>query len=455
MVYVFMLLLCVLSVVSEKITFVDVKITLSSKKQQDLSEQIVITTKNLPSSIKNYNIDTYDAIKIEHQVLPIVYENAFQYLNTSHLAIVETDLKEFEPGAFNDLKKLETLTVGANLLKSIRKGIFNNLPITKLYLDDNKIKVIEGGSFDGMQRLTHIVLSMNKIIVLEKGLFKDLAELVSIRLDFNKIERIEELAFQNLPNLHRLDLDNNKIKILQASSLVNLPTLTVLLLQVNELESISLKNLDSLVVLWLYENKLKTLDMHMLNDLKSVKKINATNNEIGVLNCKSSTGFNVQFFDFSYNKIKNISEDCFNGSKIEHLKLSNNKIQNIPAESFRSANIKELHLQNNLITEIKKGTFANLHMSQLLLENNQIVDIEAGAFENSTFQSINLDGNKLRSIRHGVFDNTKVAFISILRNDGINERAFNNVSNLWDSKSGTNKLEFRRTTDKVLADEPF
>lgn len=59
-------------------------------------------------------------------------------------------------------------------MKSIKKGIFNNLNIDKLFLQDNFINSNENGSFEGMSKLKILLLSSNVLDIIGVVAFKNL-----------------------------------------------------------------------------------------------------------------------------------------------------------------------------------------------------------------------------------------------------------------------------------------
>lgn len=55
----------------------------------------------------------------------------------------------------------------------------------------------------------------------------------------------------------------------------------------------------------------------MLDRLKSISKLNATDNEISTLEGIAQRGLNMVYLDLSFNKIVDVPDGVFNGSKIE------------------------------------------------------------------------------------------------------------------------------------------
>ena len=102
-------------------------------------------------------------------------------------------IKAIEPGAFNDMARLE-----------------------KLVLGKNRISIIEPYTFAGLRKLWYLDLDGNKIQVVNSNAFRGLHSLEILRLRNNQINRIENGAFAGLDSLRTVDLRGNPVTCLDA-----------------------------------------------------------------------------------------------------------------------------------------------------------------------------------------------------------------------------------------------
>ncbi|MBB1523065.1 MAG: leucine-rich repeat domain-containing protein, partial [Clostridiales bacterium] len=195
-------------------------------------------------------------------------------------------------------------------------GLETAINLTKLYLENNKIKNIE--SLKGLNKLTELSLQNNNIENVEP--LKDLNKLTNLYLSNNEINNIEGL--RNLTNLTYLTLENNKVENLEG--LNSLTNLEELYLDNNKIENLDpLKGITSLTYLFLNRNKINNIE--------------------GLTNLT-----NLTYLSLDSNKIENI-EPIKGLINLTDLSLSNNKIYNI--EKLKElTDLTELSLYNEEIT---------------------------------------------------------------------------------------------------------
>ncbi|KAM6234968.1 adhesion G protein-coupled receptor A2 [Porphyrio hochstetteri] len=96
-----------------------------------------------------------------------------------------------------------------------------------LLLSNNKITVLENGSFTGLQALEKLDLKNNLISTVQPGAFLGLPELKRLDLSNNRIGCLSASVFQGLPNLLRLNMSGNIFSSLPAGVFDELPSLKV------------------------------------------------------------------------------------------------------------------------------------------------------------------------------------------------------------------------------------
>lgn len=107
------------------------------------------------------------------------------------------DIKFLPRGAgkkFPNLKHLQAVGCG---LTVIRKYYFKNMQkLRDLYLENNKIAIIEPGAFKNLISLKYLRLGFNNIKSLDEKLFLTMVRLEFIYLNSNKISELSPSTFQ-------------------------------------------------------------------------------------------------------------------------------------------------------------------------------------------------------------------------------------------------------------------
>ncbi|XP_053856811.1 adhesion G protein-coupled receptor A2 [Vidua macroura] len=96
-----------------------------------------------------------------------------------------------------------------------------------LLLSNNKITVLENGSFFGLRALEKLDLKNNLISTVQPGAFLGLPELKRLDLSNNRIGCLSASVFQGLPNLLRLNMSGNIFSSLPPGVFDELPSLKV------------------------------------------------------------------------------------------------------------------------------------------------------------------------------------------------------------------------------------
>ncbi len=98
----------------------------------------------------------------------------------------------------------------------IKQDAFKHLNVCQdLYLNDNRIKTIEIGAFNGLISLKKLYMPHNEIEVIKENVFKPLNACEELKLDNNTIKTIGIGAFTGLVSLKKLHLPGNKMDVLK------------------------------------------------------------------------------------------------------------------------------------------------------------------------------------------------------------------------------------------------
>ncbi|XP_045472038.1 carboxypeptidase N subunit 2-like [Harmonia axyridis] len=162
--------------------------------------------------------------------------------NLTELRIDFCKVKEIEPGAFDLLKPLETLTLCGNNIAEIDKGVFNNVQVQHLNLSKNYITYIHPQAFDNITSLQNIVLDYNQLKCWSSAWFRNTPLLLNLSFRHNLFEELPDNAFTNFrteikTNSSQLSLDfgYNRIHLIHPRAFKCVDKLDVLNLEYNKL----------------------------------------------------------------------------------------------------------------------------------------------------------------------------------------------------------------------------
>lgn len=167
-----------------------------------------------PEAFLNVKIHSIDII---HNELENLTKGMFVNVSVRQFFLNDNKIKSVQAGTFDSVRPYERygtfmLSLHGNRLESINRGVFNKLEINTLYLQDNLIKFIEKGSFEDLPRLKHLDLSGNLLETVDVGIFQNLGDNLKLKLTKNKIISVNPKAFEDNTNL-QLYLDGNKVNI--------------------------------------------------------------------------------------------------------------------------------------------------------------------------------------------------------------------------------------------------
>ncbi|XP_069793213.1 leucine-rich repeats and immunoglobulin-like domains protein 1 isoform X2 [Narcine bancroftii] len=308
----------------------------------------------------------------------------FLYLHHNKIRSIEANqLKPYE--------SLETLDLTYNEITEIRSNSFpQQLKIKDLYLGNNRISIVEPGTFDNLSSTLQVLrLSKNRISHLPVKLFK-LPHLVQLELNRNRIRLIDGLTFHGLDSLEVLKLQRNNISKLMDGAFWGLAKMQILHLDNNMLNEVTsgwLYGLSFLQQLFLSYNNISRINPDAWGFCQKLVDLNLSHNNLMRLDEGSLVGLNgLQFLRLNHNSINHIADGTFKGLRsLQVLELDNNEISGIIEDTNGAfaglANLSKLTLFGNKIKSIAKKAFVGLEaLEHLNLGNNMIRSIHAEAF---------------------------------------------------------------------------
>ncbi|NP_001279185.1 asporin (LRR class 1) precursor [Callorhinchus milii] len=209
--------------------------------------------KNLPS--------LYALFLINNQIHKM-HPKAFKSIKHLKLLYLSWNLMPQVPT--NLPKSLVELRIDDNKIKKVQKDVFNGMKhLHVLELSGNPLDTpgIEPEAFNGVPQLFYIRISQAKLSSVPKNLPSNLYELY---LDSNKISMVELEDFRRYKHLYRLDLGYNQIKEVENGSLAYLSNVRQIHLENNKLKRVppGLNELKYLQVVYLHNNNISSVDVN-------------------------------------------------------------------------------------------------------------------------------------------------------------------------------------------------
>ncbi|XP_054990190.1 leucine-rich repeats and immunoglobulin-like domains protein 1 isoform X2 [Sorex araneus] len=357
---------------------------------------------------------------------------------TRSLNLSYNKLSEIDPAGFEDLPDLQEVILSNNELTAVPSLGAASSHIVSLFLQHNKIRVVEGSvlkayvalevldlsannitdvrntCFPHGLRLRELNLASNRISTLESGAFDGLSRsLQTLRLSKNRITQLPVKAFK-LPRLTQLDLNRNRIRLIEGLTFQGLSSLEVLKLQRNNISRLTdgaFWGLSRMHVLHLEYNSLVEVNSGSLYGLTALQQLHLGNNSISRIN-RDGWSFCQKLHELilSFNNLTRLEEESLAGlSSLSILRLSHNAISHVAEGAFRGLrSLRVLDLDHNDISgtvEDTSGAFTGLEsLSRLTLFGNKIKSVAKRAFSGlEGLEHLNLGENAIRSIQFDAF----------------------------------------------------
>ncbi|XP_058668665.1 leucine-rich repeats and immunoglobulin-like domains protein 1 [Ammospiza caudacuta] len=296
-------------------------------------------------------------VRLDHNELSAIPSLGSAASSVRALYLHHNRIRSIEGRELQPYVTLETLDLSFNDITEIRNGCFpQGLLIKELYLGSNRISTLEPGAFDSLSRtLLTLRLSKNRITQLPVKAFR-LPRLIQLELNRNRLRLIEGLTFQGLDSLEVLKLQRNNISKLTDGAFWGLAKMQVLILSYNNLTRLdegSLADLGGLHVLRLSHNSINHIAEGAFRGLKNLRVLELDHNDIsGTIEDTNGafTGLeNLSKLTLFGNKIKSVAKKAFSGLEaLEHLNLGDNAIRSIQADAFaRMRSLKQLHINSD------------------------------------------------------------------------------------------------------------
>ncbi|KAJ8019482.1 Leucine-rich repeat-containing protein 15 [Holothuria leucospilota] len=285
-------------------------------------------------------------------------------------------------GFLSNLTNLEQLSFINNNITNIAefKSIYmEDLDILEtLLITNNNLKLFPVDKFANLKRLKSLDLSCNQLRTVGQGPW-DLSLLQTLRLNYNQIESVRGGQLRGLSNLITLDLSNNIITYFSLKVLASVSKLKFLELYNNRLLYVSEYNVlhKNLTYISLSNNYFESLSPLVFTGLQALGSLAFTRNQI---KDTPSTNYNdtmtsVKRLSLKLNGIERMTPFFFDGfPELESIILSYNRIRHVAYNTFRSVpNLVAIDFSYNEIHSIPGNLFQHLNNLFLIeLESNRI-----------------------------------------------------------------------------------
>lgn len=338
----------------------------------------------------------------------------------------------------NHIKDIENLTF-VNSTVLVLDLSFNNVSkldflkyclvnLTELYMNGNKITVIEEKLFEKQISLKRLDLSMNKITKVEINalpvaslqylniqdnqltgnvdakMFSPAKYLRFLDLSNYNLSKINHLAFVDMPVLARLNLSHNVIESIETDNFRNMSNMYSLDISYNKLEKLQFNNslLTNLKSAYLNNNKLSNISGIFPEKCKLLYLDMSHNGLWDVSNANAKLFPELQVLHLTHNNIEQFNNINTNTlANLVDLRLSTNKLTNINLSFFKELLIVDL--SNNNISFVNNNFLKNIDFLQSLdLSHNKLADLPPGTFQNMrNLKLLNFSSNYISKLRYG------------------------------------------------------
>jgi Leucine-rich repeat (LRR) protein len=265
----------------------------------------------------------------------------------------------------------------------------NNLRVTQINLEDNKLTDSLPNSICNLTALTYFDASNNRITGSIPANIGNLIKLTYLNFYFNKLTGSIPNSIGNLINLETLNFFSNKLSGIIPPSIGNLTRLISLELNSNSLEGsipASIGNLINLGNFSAFGNNLSGEIPTSITHLKNLSTLDLTSNKLtGQIPDSIGNLTNLYYFSLAGNKLKGkIPASIGNLERLYELHLSYNHLSgSIPESICNLYDLFYVELQYNELSGKIPENLGNLfNLDNIKLNNNELTGHVPASFRN-------------------------------------------------------------------------
>ncbi|ELW65279.1 Leucine-rich repeats and immunoglobulin-like domains protein 2 [Tupaia chinensis] len=258
----------------------------------------------------------------------------------------------------------------------------SNITILSLNLSNNRITTLEAGCFDNLSSSLLVVkLNRNRISLIPPKIFK-LPHLQFLELKRNRIKIVEGLTFQGLDSLRSLKMQRNGISKLKDGAFFGLNNMEELELEHNNLTRVNkgwLYGLRMLQQLYVSQNAIERISPDAWEFCQRLSELDLSYNQLTRLDESAFVGLSLlEKLNLGDNRVTHIADGVFRYlSSLQTLDLRNNEISwaiEDANEAFAGlTSLTKLDLNNNAIMSIQENAFSQTHLKELVLNTSSLL----------------------------------------------------------------------------------
>ncbi|CAF1672697.1 unnamed protein product, partial [Adineta ricciae] len=364
----------------------------------------------------------FDELILSDNAITHIHANAFNGLRIKRLVMSGNRLRSIDKNAFRELENyLEQLTLefDPSVVDTIPEAIQSNLAnIRSLTLTGLNLRNLPVNVFEQMKKLEILSLKSCNLQTIEPGAFHSIEkQLRHLYLDNNQLDYRISNVLHRLIMLETLSLSHNRLNQYELK-LIN-KKLRYLDLSYNGLAKLFLANMSSLQILNV-QNNLLTSDQiigsvpnqlkELILDFNSIRTFNERflleNNSLETLSLQSndfllndSTIFqhlnNLKRLNLARNSIKIIPKGLFNFTRsLEHLNMDRNPLLPLSIDTFTGIefSLRNISFQSCLLTSDSLSAFSRLvNLERFKLQSNLLTEIQPNSFFSAMLQLVAID----------------------------------------------------------------
>lgn len=238
--------------------------SLTKLKHLDMQRNVCVDEEYTETTVKQFDIRT-----ISHCTPPTSIECKFLNASSSYACNVVDLTVENENTMIKEVN-------GVHLRGK------SNADVNELTIVDQNVQHIPVDFGKFFQSLKKIIVKKSKLTTVDENSFDLMTNVVEVVIVENDLTFLNDETFQKLKNsLEIIDLSDNKISRIDKKTFHNLKKLKMLNLKGNKLQNLSSDVFNhnvNLVELRLNQNDLKSIGAHLMNNLRSLKSADFTEN---------------------------------------------------------------------------------------------------------------------------------------------------------------------------------
>ncbi|CAB3375489.1 Hypothetical predicted protein [Cloeon dipterum] len=293
-------------------------------------------------------------LRLENNAIEAVPERCFSAMSNLHtLVLSHNRLTTIEATSFAGLRDLYQLSLDSNAIRSIHPVALKNASgLRDLHLNANRLTEAPRALVD-VKKLNTLDLGENLISSIENASFGELRELYGLRLTENNLVNISKSALAKMPSLKILNLSKNNISRVEVAAFDTNENLQAIRLDGNQLNDVNglFGKLPKLVWLNISDNQLVKFDFELVP--RGLQWLDLHANRLAELtNHLDLSPLRITTLDASANQLTELAGSAIPDS-VELLFLSDNLISKVQAYTFfKKPNLTRVDLFGNKISSL-------------------------------------------------------------------------------------------------------